>query len=104
MDPGRIPTAIRDRDPEEDIVRGGLCILRRDVEVAPVVEYTGVDELELGVGLGATSVLVDEPGVGICRLRILVERLQVRRRRSCVEVVVELLDVLAVISLVTAEA
>ena len=82
----------------------GLGVLDEDVEVAVVVEDAGVEQLELRLVLAAAAVLLDQPGVGKLALRILVEHLQVGVRRRGVEVVVELLDVLAVVALAVGQA
>src|SRR5207302_6032113 len=54
--------------------------------------------------LTAAPVLHDEPRVRKLGLRVLVERFAVRKRRRGVEVIIELLDVLAVIAFGPAEA
>ena len=82
----------------------GLGVLDEDVEVAVVVEDAGVEQLELRLVLAAAAVLLDQPGVGKLALRILVEHLQVGVRRRGVEVVVELLHVLAVVALAVGQA
>ena len=54
--------------------------------------------------LAAAAVLLDQPRVGKLALRILVEHLQVGVRRRGVEVVVQLLHVLAVVALAVGQA
>src|SRR5213078_5041031 len=66
--------------------------------------HARVLDLELRLGLAALARLVGDPRVRVRDMRILVERLEVRRRRSRVEVVVELLAVLAVVALGPGEA
>src|SRR5205823_8609592 len=61
--------------------------------------YAGVDQLEFRLIPAAPSVLLDQPGIGKSRLRIFVEHAHVGMGRRAVEVVVELLDILAVIAL-----
>ena len=104
VQPRRLRAAVRDRDAEQDVLGRGLRVLGEDVEVAPLVEDAGVGQLELGVGLAAAPALLDEPRVRELGLRVLVERLQVRGGRGGVEVVVELLDVLAVVALGAGQA
>ena len=76
-----------------------LAYSAHDIEVAVVVEDPGVEQLEFGLGLPALAVHPHQGFVGVLRLRILVERLQVGVRRRGVEVVVQLLHVLAVVPL-----
>ena len=76
----------------------GLGVLDEDVEVAVVVEDAGVEQLVLHLVAGAPAVRLHQIGVGIGRLRVLVEVLHVRVRRRAVEVEVVLLHVLAVVA------
>ena len=96
--------AVVDRHPHQHVVRPGLGVLDEDVEVAVVVEDAGVEQLVLRLVLAAAPVLLDQPRVGKRALRVLVEHLQVGVRRRGVEVVVELLDVLAVVALAVGQA
>ena len=91
-------------DLHEKVFRGVLRVFDEDVEVAVVVEDPGVDQLVLGLGLAARPVGGEQVVVGELALRVLVEHLQVRRRRRRVEVVVALLDVLAVVALGVGQA
>ncbi len=91
-------------DQDEHVVGRGLRVLDEDVEVAVLVEDARVDELELGLVAPAAPALLQQRGVGEGGLRVLVERPHVRVRRRGVEVVVELLDVLAVVALLAREA
>jgi hypothetical protein len=59
----------------------------------------GVNVEPLGLVPAAPPVLLDQPGIGKFRLRILVEHAHVGMGRGAVEVAVELLDVLAVVAL-----
>src|SRR5262249_38570354 len=60
-------------------------------------------QLELGLASRAAAILLDQPRVRELVLRVLVERLQIRMRGRRIEVVVELLHVLAVVALVAGE-
>ena len=104
MQLGRLRPAIVRRDLHQDVLRAGLGILHEDVEVAILVEDAGVEEFILHVVACATTVGVDQIGIGIGRLRILVEMLHVRVGRRAIEVEVILLDVLAVIAFAVGEA
>src|SRR5262249_41998604 len=73
-------------------------------EVTVIVENARVKQLELGSVLAAAAILRDEPVVGKFPLRILVEHFQVGVRRRGVEVVVQFLDILAVVGLAVGQA
>src|SRR5207253_8926979 len=90
--------AIRNGQLDPDVIRRVLGILSDDVEVSALVEGPGIDQLELTLVPGPAMVLGDEPVVGKRGLRILVEGLAIGRGRRGVEVIVGLLDVLAVIA------
>ena len=100
----RLGPAIVDRDQHQNVLGRGLGVLDHDVEVAVVLEDAGVDQLELEVALAAAPVLLDQMAIGERRLRILVEELEVGVGRGGVEIVVELLHVLAVVALAVGEA
>ena len=85
-------------DPDQDVVGAGLGVLDDDVEEPVVAEDAGVDQLELGVVSRPPGVLGDELLVRERPLRIPVEGLEVGVARRRIEVVVELLDVLAVVA------
>src|SRR5262249_61820234 len=82
----------------------GLGVVDADVEVAVPVEDAGVEQLVLRSQPAAAAVLLDELGVRERPLRVLVEPLEVAGGRRGVEEVVQLLHVLAVVSLVAGEA
>ncbi len=94
----RVRPAIGDRDAHEHIIGRCFGVFGHDVEVAVLVEDAGVGELKFRFAFAAAAVLLDEPGIGKLALRILVERLHVRMGRRRVEIVVTLLDVLAVVA------
>jgi hypothetical protein len=83
----------------QDVVGCGLCVLDEHVEVGVGVEQAGVEQLELRLLRAALPVLVQQPAVREFSLRIFVQHFQEGMRRRRIEVVVELLDVLAVVSL-----
>ncbi len=88
----------------EQIGRRALRVLDDDIEVFIVCEEAGVQNLEFGIEPGSRGILVDQPAIRKGPLRILVEGFHVRVRRHVVEVVVQLLDILAVIALMAAKA
>jgi hypothetical protein len=87
------------RDPQQDVIDVGLGVFDEDIEVFVLVEQPGVDQFELRILLAASPVLPYQPFVRIGRLRIFVEHPRIGIRRRRVQVVVEFLDVLAVIAL-----
>ena len=91
-----VRAAVAHLDFDQHMIRRCLGIFHEDVEVAILVEDAGVEQLELGSIPAAAAVLVQQPA-GETRLRILVKHLEVMRRRG-IEVVVELLDVFAMIA------
>ena len=96
--------AIGDGQAQQDVVGARLGIFDVDIEIAVVVEDAGIDDLEFGLPAVAPRVFLHQEVVGKCRLRILVEHAGVAVGRHRVEIVVELLDVLAVIALAVAQA
>lgn len=84
----------RDRNPAQ-------TNLDEDVPVAVVVERIRVGDLKLGNVAAAVGRLADELLVRVRPLRVLVQHLHVRVGRRRVEVPVQLLDVLAVVALVS---
>src|SRR2546425_2097503 len=95
--------AILHGDADQDVLRRGLGVLDRHVEVPSRFEGARLEKLELAVPSAAAAILLDEPGIGILGMRVLVEPLEVRVRGGGVEIEVVLLDVLAVIALGTRE-
>jgi hypothetical protein len=93
-----VRSAIGRADADEDVPRARLCIFDDDVEIAIVVEDSGVEKLVFGVVARAASIRLHEIRVRKRALRVLVQVLHVRMARNVVEVEVILLDVLAVIA------
>ena len=69
----RVRAAIDRLDADQDVVRSGLGVFDEDIEVAVVVEDTGVDQLELEIALAAPAILLEQaarreiPAAGTCR-------------------------------------
>src|SRR5262249_51557312 len=101
---GRLRAAVMNNDLDQDIFRRFLGILDEDVEVPVVVEDSRVEQLVFRLVPPALPACLDEIGIGIGLLRILVEILHVRVRRSTVEVEVVLFYVLAVVALAVGES
>src|SRR5262244_3563794 len=96
--------AIADLDADKDVVDVCLCIVGENVEIFVFVEGAGIEQLVLGAGTPFLTVPLDELAIGELGLRILVEVPHVRMRRRAVEVVIQLLNVLSVVSLLASEA
>jgi hypothetical protein len=94
---GRFRTAVVDGDLDQDILRGGLGILDEYIKVAVLIEHSRIDELILEVLPATVPVGLDQVGVGVRRLRILVEVFHIRMGRRTVEVEVILLDILTMV-------
>ena len=99
MQLGRFRAAIVDGDLDQDVLGGRLGILDEHVKVAILIEHAGIDQLVLEVLPAPAPVGLDQVGVRVGCLRILVEVLHVRMGRRTVEVEVILLDILAMIAL-----
>ncbi len=103
MQRGALRAAVGRRDTDQKVVRRGLGILDRDVEVSPFLENARVFQLELRLVAAAPAIFLEQPVVRKGRLRILIKRLQISVRGRGIQVVVTLLDVLAVIALWAAQ-
>ena len=97
VDLGRVRPPIRNRDPHQDVDRRGLRIFDEHVEIAIVGEQARIEQLEFRIEPPPAQVLLQQPVVREGPLRILVQHLQIGVGRRGVEIVVQLLDVLAVI-------
>ncbi len=96
--------AIDDGDLHQHVVRVGFGVFDENVEVAVVVEDAGIDQFVFGFQFAPAAIFVQELIVGKCALRILVEHLQIRVRRQCVEIPVALFHVFAVIAFAVGKA
>ena len=104
IDVGVFRTAIVDRDPDQNVRRRRLRVFGDDVEVAIGVEDAGVEQLELRIEVAAPPVFFDQLRIRESPLGILVERLEIGVRGRRVQVVVALLDVLAVVAFAVGQA
>src|SRR5688572_20216037 len=90
---------VRRRNPNGDVARRGLGVLHHNVEILVVREDASVDQLVFWLEAGAGAIGCYEIAVREWALRIFVETLQVAVRWRGIEIVVVLLDILAVIAL-----
>jgi len=100
---GRVAPVVR-RDAHEHIVDARLGVFHENVEVAVVIEESGVEQLVFRRADAAATVLAHQVRIGKGGLRILVKHFHVGMRRCCIQVVIEFLDVLAVIAFAVGQA
>ncbi len=81
----------------------GLGVFNEDIEIAVVVEHTTVDQFELRHLPAAAPVLLHQQRVGKSALGVLVEHLEVSVGGGGIQVVIELLHVLAMVGLAVGE-
>ncbi len=94
-------STIRNRDLDQDILGIRFRVLNEHVEVAVLVEDSGVEQFVLRLVRAASTIFGHKFGVRELSLRILVEVLHVGMRGRRVEVEVVFLHVLAVIALIS---
>jgi hypothetical protein len=99
----RFPPTVGCCNLRQDVFRAGFGIVYEDVKVAVVIEDAGVQQFVLHLVPGATTVYRYQVGVGIGRLRVLVEILHVRVGRRAVEIEVILFHVLAMVAFAVGE-
>ncbi len=94
-----VGAAVVHRQLHQDVVDAALGVFDLDIEITPAVEDPGVDQLILGILRRPPPVLFDQFVVRECGLRILIKHPHVGMRWRAVEIVIEFLDVFAVIAL-----
>src|ERR1041384_4840458 len=87
-----------------DVFRVGLGVFDGDIEITVFVKDAGVDQFKFGLVFAAAAVFVAQQLVGKFGLRVFVELLDVGMGRGRVEIIINFLDVLAVIALRIAES
>ena len=91
--------AIGDRDADQRVVGAGLGVLGRHVEVLAAGKDARIEQLELRGPFVVGAAGLDQLFVGKCRLWILIKSFEIGVRRRGVEIVIQFLDVFAVIAL-----
>ncbi len=104
MQCGRLRPAIAHADLDQQVFRRLLGIFHKDIEVAIVIEDSGIQQLIFHVATVAPLVRLDQIIVGKGRLRILVQVLHVGMRRRAVEIEVVFLHVFAVVGFAVRQA
>ena len=97
-------STIGDGDLDQNVFNIRFRVFHDDIEVAVVVENSGVEQFEFRLVFSAAAVFFDQSPIWELRLRVLVQILHVRVRRRAVKVKVIFLDVFAVIAFVTCQA
>jgi hypothetical protein len=92
------------RDSDQDIAWRSLGVFDEDVPVLVSLEDACIEKLEFGIEARSTAILLIQALIGKFALWILVEKPHVGVRGGIVEVVIELLHVLSVISLWTCKS
>ena len=86
-------------NPHQNIVRVGFGVFHEHIEVAVIGEGVGIDQFEFRHVLTTPPVFLHQPCVGIRLLGIFVEHLQIRVSRCCIQIVIQLFDIFAVVAL-----
>ncbi len=102
--PGRFRPPVVHGDFQENVLGRGFRVFHEDVEVPVLVKDPGIDKLIFRIVFSACGIGRDQVTIGKFALRVLVQHLQVGRRRGRVEVVIAFLDVFAVVALAVGEA
>jgi len=101
---GGVRAAIGEGEADEGVVGAGFGVFGEDVEVAVFVKDAGVGEFKFAVGLGAGVVFGDKTVVGEGVLGVFIEGAAIGVGGRGVEVVIEFLDVFAVVAFGVGEA
>src|SRR4029077_11384419 len=100
----RIGPAINDGDARQNVIHVLLSPFNENIEVAVFAENSRIDQLILKLRAAARPGDLNHRLIREFELRVLVQVLHVRMRGDVVEIEVILLDVLAMVALVSAEA
>jgi len=90
---------VADRNPDQQVLGICLGILDKNVEIAVVIEHTGVEQFVLRLLAAAPVIRLHQVTIRIGCLGILVEILHIGVGRRAVQIEVVLLDILAMIPL-----
>ena len=98
VQPGRLRAAVVNADLDEDLLGGLLGVFHKDVEVAILSKHPRIDQFVLKFMMPPPAAGLDQVGVRVGGLGILVEVLHVGMGRRAVEVEVIFLDVLPMVA------
>ena len=99
----RVQASVMRGNDHDDVVRRGLGVFDKDVEIPVLIEQAGVDQFKFWRMLRPCGVALAQLRVWIFPLRVLVEHFEISVRRRRIEVIVILFHVLAVIALGTSQ-
>src|SRR5262245_23617550 len=91
-------------DANKDVFVTAFRVFNKDVEVAVVIESSGVVQLEFRLAAAASPVFVDQLTVWEFSLRILVKHPHITMRRRGIEIEVILLGIFSVIAFVSGQS
>ena len=100
----RFGPPVKDVNGDEYVLRRVLGIFNKDVEVAIVVEHTGVDQLVFRLLAASRTAGLQQVAIGKGRLRVLVEVFHVGVSRRAVQVEIVLFHIFAVVALAVGQA
>jgi hypothetical protein len=69
--------AVANRYLDQDVFRRSLGIFDEHVEIAIVIKYSGISQLEFGIMTRSPAIFTDEPFIRKGRLRIFVQAFQI---------------------------
>ena len=98
MHSGGLAAAIVQRYPHQNIFRIRLRIFDKYVVITVLVEYARIEQFEFWLISATSRVFFAKLLVGELLLGIFVEHLKIRMRRRGIEVIIDLLHVLSVVS------
>ena len=80
MEFGGFRAAVERFEPDQDIVGPALGVFDEDIEIAVLIEDSGVDQFKLEISLAPFPIFLEQRRIGKFGVRILVEKLHVRMR------------------------
>src|SRR5436309_14290200 len=95
---GILRAAVANRDFDQDVRRCFLGVLYKDIEIAVLRENAGIEQLIFKFVASSLPVRLNQVGIGIGGLRILVEVLHVGVGQRRIEIEIVLLHILPVIA------
>jgi hypothetical protein len=94
----RLRPSVANRYAHENVIRTDLCVFKKDVEVAIILEDACIDKLILEVFPGTSAICLNKIHIRVLTLGILIEVFHVAVCGRRVEIEVILLNVFAVVS------
>src|SRR6516165_5646747 len=104
MDRSRLGAPVYRCDPHQNVLWIRFRVLYEKIEIAAFAKGSGINQLVFGFLLSSVSIFLNKLRVRKCVLRVFVEGFQIGMGWSRVKVVIDLLDVFAVVSLAVRQA